>query len=1111
MSAKLKRPLKKEDCETWLKNKRKNPISGYTLKEDSPLLKEIARQCEIILKDQPKTSPIKQTNNINNVIQHISESAGIPVVNIPNIYNKTRESHEIESQNSKLKLHYPNVNDPKFAQKITALKEFNIHSVPKYDDIESIEDFNKISDQLCNKFEKSYYQHFISQYISNRTPYRSILLYHSVGVGKTCSAITLAESFLIPHNMYDEPKIWVILPYALKNNFRDQIFNIDSLPYDLLSNQCTGDTYIKLMNITHEAYDNKEKLKNNIKKFINTRYRIFTYDAFAKFIETDYKDNIVKDKVIIIDEVHNIRSTDKDDKIVYTVLKDILAKGINNRLVLLSATPMYNEPTDILDLLYLLLINDKRTDIIDKYYDVFENQNTKFDDKILDLIKSLSSVYISYLKGINPFTFASKLSPVLSNIPVIQNVPRIDPFNKQLADNELQWHMQIKEGVVPSIIGTKQLEYIEEMRELNENNIFNNLQPMNIVYDNDIGEKGFYSMFSKAKETDPLCVRYNKKYINALMPNADNLGQYSGKFLHICNLIRNSRGIVVIYSRYRFSGIIPLAICLEHMGFTREGTNNILEKADIISDYPRYDGVKMPKYCILSSENKDIMGSTTIDGLIKIINDPRNKNGELIKVILITPVASEGLSFFNTREIHLIEPWYHFNRAVQIIGRGIRNCRHQMLPLKYKNVTVFMHASVYEKNDKESIDLHAFRISTRKYAQSALIDSVISNNALDCALMKNINYFPKSLFKLGVVNIETSQGVTVDFEYGDSETSEPMCNANTNHIHNSGFRRDTYKHFIPNVRTLLRNMIIFEIRNNNFYLPLEDIIQTISYDKKIIFETIRTAIYPNVFLDGYTIVPHENGLHIIAIKPIKVNKINISFQEKQTTPIKKQNDNKPVLPSVKLNKDNINNATVALYSSLDASTFENMAKQMLQMSASNKLNETQEFIMNCLVKEGVFIKREELPSFKNNKNVFIGYVNIFNTSNDFDVILYNENDDKYRDAIENEKKDIIRNRRKFPDIPNMTHEKKPWGIFVPKQMKNKNVVINLFKLFTTGESVGKKTGIDCNSLKKNEHDDIFKELELNENNGTKVENCMMIANALHMQGRLTMLPLYKPL
>ncbi|WP_396189519.1 hypothetical protein, partial [Flavobacterium sp.] len=314
MFAKLKRPLTKEDCEKWFKNKRKNPISDYTLKEDSPILKEVARQCDIILKDDNKkvSSPKKKDSPINNVINHVSESFGIPP--IPNISNKSKQE-SLHSHNSEIKLHYPDVNDRKFAQKISELKEFNIHTVPKYDDVLSIDDFNNISNQLCNKFEKSYYQHFVSQYISNRTPYRSILLYHSVGVGKTCSAITLAESFLIPHNMYDEPKIWVILPFALKTNFRDQIFNIDGLPYDLLSNQCTGDTYIKLMNITQGSLENKDKLKGHIKKFINSRYRIFTYDAFAKFIDAEYKDKIVKDRVIIIDEVHNIRSTDKDDKI----------------------------------------------------------------------------------------------------------------------------------------------------------------------------------------------------------------------------------------------------------------------------------------------------------------------------------------------------------------------------------------------------------------------------------------------------------------------------------------------------------------------------------------------------------------------------------------------------------------------------------------------------------------------------------------------------------------------------------------------------------------------------------------------------------------------------
>ena len=169
--------------------------------------------------------------------------------------------------------------------------------------------------------------------------------------------------------------------------------------------------------------------------------------------------------------------------------------------------------------------------------------------------------------------------------------------------------------------------------------------------------------------------------MNALLPNEEHLGKYSGKFLNICNFIRKSRGIVVIYSRFLLSGIIPIAVCLEHLGYTREGTTNIMKDVDIVKDKPVYEGIRNPKYCILTSDKREYMGNTKIDDLIKIINSEPNYNGAKIKVILITPVASEGLSFYNTREIHLAEPWYHFNRADQIIGRGIRNCRHNRLSI----------------------------------------------------------------------------------------------------------------------------------------------------------------------------------------------------------------------------------------------------------------------------------------------------------------------------------------------------------------------------------------------------------------------------------------------
>ena len=64
------------------------------------------------------------------------------------------------------------------------------------------------------------------------------------------------------------------------------------------------------------------------------------------------------------------------------------------------------------------------------------------------------------------------------------------------------------------------------------------------------------------------------------------------------------------------------------------------------------------------SELNNVMGNfSSIDKLLPIINNPKNINGELLKVILMTPVASEGLSFYNARELHIVEPWYHFNKA----------------------------------------------------------------------------------------------------------------------------------------------------------------------------------------------------------------------------------------------------------------------------------------------------------------------------------------------------------------------------------------------------------------------------------------------------------------
>ena len=155
----------------------------------------------------------------------------------------SQRSHSSQSSQSSSKnefeLYYPDLDDPDFTSKISNNKEFLIHKIPDYPEINNVADFDAVSNKLCGKFDKMLYQHFVSQYISYRTPYKSLLLYHGVGVGKTCAAITISEA-LLSSQTTTEPMIWVIMPQSLKNSFKSQVFNIDDFDtFDKLSNQCT--------------------------------------------------------------------------------------------------------------------------------------------------------------------------------------------------------------------------------------------------------------------------------------------------------------------------------------------------------------------------------------------------------------------------------------------------------------------------------------------------------------------------------------------------------------------------------------------------------------------------------------------------------------------------------------------------------------------------------------------------------------------------------------------------------------------------------------------------------------------------------------------------------
>ncbi len=125
---------------------------------------------------------------------------------------------------------YPHLNNKQFQKKITLKKEFRF----KYDD--TLEPVSKKADILCKKtkeFELAPHQEFVRRFISIDNPYNSVLLYHGLGSGKTCSAISITESLRMYSSLIPNfKKILIVASPNVQENFKLQLFDKNKLTKD---------------------------------------------------------------------------------------------------------------------------------------------------------------------------------------------------------------------------------------------------------------------------------------------------------------------------------------------------------------------------------------------------------------------------------------------------------------------------------------------------------------------------------------------------------------------------------------------------------------------------------------------------------------------------------------------------------------------------------------------------------------------------------------------------------------------------------------------------------------------------------------------------------------
>lgn len=561
---------------------------------------------------------------------------------------------------------YPKISDDEFYDKI--YKIYENYRIPKT---------KMTADQYCRprKYKLQPPQKFVAQYINPRTPYKSVLIYHRIGAGKTCSAIQIAEKWK------KNKRVIFVLPASLKGNFRNE-----------LRGQCGGDEYL-----TSKERKRLEVLEPGEKEYIDIiaksderidkYYDIYSYNKFIEYAKEGTMS--LRNSILIIDEIQNMVS---ETGTYYRELYDLIYSANKElRIVLLSATPMFDRPVEIA-LTINLLRPENPLPVGKEFEHTFIQERTRgsktfYDVKNMDLFKDHIKGLVSYYKGAPAYTFPEM---------------KIKYVDCEMSDFQYGIYKRLlkKEGGDSSLLKRASMDDSINAVDLPNNFYIGTRFVSNVVFPNKkVGEPGLDSF------TDSNIRKH--------------LDKYSAKFNKIMTSLKNSSGKVFIYSGFKqHAGLESLVRVLEAFGY---------------KDFAKH-GTGRKRFAVWSGDESNEMK----DRIREIYNRADNLSGNKLKVILGSPSIKEGVSLKAVKYVHVLEPYWNQSRLEQVIGRASRFCSHIGLPEEQRNVKVYIYVATHP-DEPMTVDQYIMKLSATKNKIIKKFEEAIKEAAVDCRLNRNAN------------------------------------------------------------------------------------------------------------------------------------------------------------------------------------------------------------------------------------------------------------------------------------------------------------------------------------------------------------------------------------
>ena len=530
---------------------------------------------------------------------------------------------------------WPNIASSNFYEELDTI--FNKYGfiLPKPQEYTS----NKCNQNNNAKFEC--YHELISSYLSPTSPYRSLMLYHSIGSGKTLTSFKVISNFIENTDF----TIYFVCPPGLVSYISNEINKFrDILPKSFKN---------KFYRISYISFANRLSGK--------TRWEIGPHKG--KLIKDNSDNLLLENSLVVIDEVHNIHSNDTNIKNAFNIIYKSIRQCKNIKILTLTGTPIKREPYEIGRVINLLKSNDSRDDLPEDK-DSFNNKYFVVDDttKIQTLHKDNIGEFFNSIKGFVSFR----------NIENDYNI-----FAKKI-DMDKQ---------IVTMSNLQSNQYNNNITNCNNNKCLQNSRISNIVNGYQI-PKEFRQIMDNLKKYSP---KLELLYQNIEKHLQSKHFIYSYHQAHGVRIVKE----LLLYKGWKQIDRRIISKCFKNGNDIFKNDFKLEINLDFINEFMRFS---KNNFLVLDSYTS----SKKIEILAQqLYNLPINKNGDFIRIFLVNRRYKEGISLLDTNYVHILEPPINMSDKNQIIGRVIRYCSHNRLPFPNKwFVKVYVYYTTFANDNK---------------------------------------------------------------------------------------------------------------------------------------------------------------------------------------------------------------------------------------------------------------------------------------------------------------------------------------------------------------------------------------------------------------------------